>query len=141
MTKLALNADRYKCEGNVEGFRDGFVVYSGSRIVRIVHDRKYHDDSAKKEFKVFETQLRDGDASIGDYVPLETMWIRFPRQMARSEESHIELTHADLGIVHPDEADWTSVVRSKGYEDNFSTIQEMDVPKSVHEMRFRVSTL
>jgi len=139
MTKVALRTDN----GDILAvFHDGFVVYNDSRIVRIVQVRNNQDTLVKKEFKVFETKLSDGNASIVKYIPLGTMWIRYPRHMVmtirfaslmmRSEESHIEFTHADLGIVNPDEADWTSVEWPKENESKsrIEAIQEMAVPKN-----------
>ena len=130
MTKLALKTDYSE---TLAGFRDGFVVYNDSRIVRIVHVRNNQDTFVKQQFEVFETKLRYGNASIVKYIPLRTMWIRYPQHLVNLNESHIEFTHADLGIVNPDEANWTSVEwpRERGLKQKIEAIQEMAVPKNV----------
>jgi len=114
-------------------FHDGFVIYNDSRIVYV---RTYQGPFVKRRFKMYETKLSDGVTKRSTsenlkYIPKGKMWIRYPKYMLSS--INIEFTHAELGIVHPDEAKWTTIKKPK---DRISTeevesIHEMVVPQSL----------
>ena len=131
MTKLLLKTNYYT--DTIASFHDGFVVYNDSKILRIAHIKNNQDSVVLKKMQVFETSLKVGYGSKLEYISKGNMWIRFPRHM--SEEGNIEFTHADLGVIHPDDADWRSVAWPERYKsvEMARAIQEMVVPYSAQK--------